>query len=129
MIGIVVDHDVVAPPIPVAAKSKVEVGHHEVEPMEPEAMRASTLQAPNVAAPNATPEVPVLPGVIEVVVCVIVAGVVANPLAIRMDMGSVWVPWLIAEIAVGRGRVRLFNARRTMGRNKPAMLRSPLLLW
>jgi hypothetical protein len=55
---------------------------------------------------------------IEMVVRIIPAGVMPDPLAIRMDVGGVWVPSLVAKIPVfSRGFWVPANGCRPMSRN------------
>ena len=86
VVRIIVDHDVVAIPVPVVAVSGVEGSHAEEVAAEPEPAGASTNQPPAVVRAESTFEVTVLPGVLEVKACVFASPIMADPLAIAMDV-------------------------------------------
>lgn len=100
MIGILIDDDVIAVPKPVIAESDIHRGYTEVEATEPESTGAASRQVPDVAPTKATREAPVLPGMIDVVVRIVAPGVVADPLAVGMDVRRVRVPALVVEVTV-----------------------------
>jgi hypothetical protein len=115
MVRVVIDHDVVATPIPVATKSYVKGGDAEVRTVEPKPARASTLQPPTVACADAKGKPPVFPGMIEVVVGVAAPGVMSNPRAVGVNVRSVGMPFLVA-IATGLLlRPRFLNVGRLRG--------------
>jgi hypothetical protein len=82
VVRIVIDNDIVAVPQPVVAEADVIRGNAEIEAAEPESVRTAATEMPNVTATEAAGKASVLPGMIEVVVRIIGAGVVANPLAL-----------------------------------------------
>jgi hypothetical protein len=96
MIGIFVKRDLVAVPQPVIAEGEVVGGDSEVEATEPEALPVSSLQSEDVAAAKATGEAPVFLGMLEVIMRVIAAGIVSHPATVRTDVGSGWMPGVIA---------------------------------
>lgn len=100
MIGIVIDDDVIAVPEPIIAEGDIYRGYAEIEATEPESTGATSRQVPDVASTKATCEAPVLPGMIEVVVRIVAPGVVADPLAVGMDVRCVGVPALVVEVTV-----------------------------
>jgi len=102
VVGIVVDDDVVAVPKPLVAEADVEVGDAEVETAEPKASRTAACQMPDVAAADAAGEASMLPGMIEVVVSVCAARVVADPFSIGMDVWGVGVTGVIVKVPVLR---------------------------
>ena len=112
VVGIFVNHDIVAIPEPIAAIAEVEGGYAETKTAEPEAVRASAAKMPHMAAAEAAGEVSVLKGMIEMIVNVAAAGVVANPLAVVMDVGSVGMPRFVVEM---RGRLRRMRRARRSG--------------
>jgi hypothetical protein len=66
-------------------------------------------------------EVPMLPRMIEMVVRIITAGVMPDPLIAVINVRGIWVPGLVAIIAVFLRSVPCTSKRsRPMGRNVPA---------
>jgi len=110
VVRIVIDNNIVAVPQPVVAEADVIRGNAEIE-----------------AAGKAS----VLPGMIEVVVRIIGAGVVANPLAVSVDVRRIGMAGLVVKVTgflSGRG-MRSVHWRWAMGgnvcrstSNGPAML-------
>src|SRR5579864_272182 len=93
MVRIVVEDDVVAVPEPAVDIVVVIRGDGEPEAAEAEAVAASPLQPVDVLRADDAREVPVLPGMIEVVVRVAAAGVVPHPLiALGMHVRGVGMP-------------------------------------
>ncbi len=91
MIRIFVDHDLIGAPVPAVAEGKVSGSDGEVETAEPEAFSIAAFNAPHVAFAEAAGEVTVLPGMIEMIVRIIAAGIVADPLVVGVDVRSVGV--------------------------------------
>src|SRR5450432_3507663 len=120
MIGVFVDHDVVAIPQPIVAKPDVEVGDAEVEAAEPEPAGDAAGEVPDMAAAKSAGKVAVFPGMIEVVVGIVAAGVVADPLAIGVNVRHVGMARFVAEVPVFFHWMRRAHGRRTAGRNVPA---------
>ena len=106
MVGIVIDDEVIAVPEPVAAEADVVGSNGEIKAAEPEAAGAASGEVPDVATADATGEVSVRPRVIEVVVSVATAGVVADPFVVGMDVRGVGVTSAIVKVTVFRGRMR-----------------------
>ena len=77
MVGVFVDDDVVVIPKPVVAESDVIRGDAEVEATEPETVWASAAEMPDVPTAEAAGEASVLPGMVDVVVRIVAAGVMA----------------------------------------------------
>jgi hypothetical protein len=88
MVGIFIDHDLIAVPEPVTAQGKVKGGDAESEAAKPETAGAASTDAPDVAAAEAAGEAAVLPGMIEVEAGVIASGVVSDPSAVVVDVRS-----------------------------------------
>jgi hypothetical protein len=86
VVGIFVNHDVVAVPIPVIGVGKVKRGDAEVEATKPETAGISTLDAPPMSATEATLKASVLPRMVEVEAVVIPPHVVPNPFAVVVDV-------------------------------------------
>jgi len=98
VVGVFVDDDVVAVPEPVAAKADVIESDAEKEAAEPETIGAASGEAPDVVTAEAAGEMAVLPGMIEVVVRIVGAGVMADPFTVRMDMRRVRVSGFVAVV-------------------------------
>ena len=117
VVRIFVDHDIVAIPKPVAAIANVEGGNTETKTAKPEKVRASAPEMPHMAATEAARKVPMLPGVIEMIVNVAAAGVVSDPFAVVMDVGSVGMPRFVVEVRRGLRRMRRASRSGTVRRD------------
>ncbi len=118
VVGIVVDDDLVAAPVPPGAVAYVKGSNTPEEAVEAEAVGAAAVEMPDVAATDAAGEMAVLPGVIEMVVGVVFTGVVTDPLAVVMNVGrfgmarfigAVLFLWRRLGFLVGCGSVRGFE--------------------
>ena len=89
VIGIFIDDHVVAIPEPAVAEGNVKVGDAEIETAEPEATGTAAAQMPAVIGTEAAGKVSVLPGMIEMIVGIVAAGVVADPFAVGMNVWSI----------------------------------------
>ena len=98
VVGIFVDHDVVTIPKPVVAESDVEGRDAEIESAEPETTRAAACEVPAVLRAEATSKVSMLPGMIEVVVGIAAACVVADPFSVGVNVRSIRMTGLIVEV-------------------------------
>jgi hypothetical protein len=110
VVGIFVDHDVVAVPEPVVAVADVVGSDAEVESAKPETIGSASSEPPDVTATESAGEASVFPRMIKMVVRVVAASVMADPLAIGVDMGRVGMTGVVVEMAVllrGRGMRRL----------------------
>jgi hypothetical protein len=117
VVGILVDDYVVAIPQPIVAEADVEVCHAEVESAEPEAAGDAPAEVPDVPAAESAGEVAVLPGMIEVIVGIAAAGVVADPFVVGVNVGSVGMSSFVAEMAVVLRWMRCAYGRRTVSGN------------
>jgi hypothetical protein len=125
VVGIVVDHDLVAVPIPIVAVGIVIRCDAEIEAAEPEALAIAAGDVPDVTAANAAGETAMLPGTIEMIVGIIAAGIVADPRVVVVNVRSVGmisfirIPWGLLRVAmiVLPGVILLPGGRRAMGRN------------
>jgi len=106
VVGIFVDDDLIGAPGPVVAEAVVIGEDAEVEAAEPEAIAAAAFDAEDVAAAEAAVEASMLPGMIDVVVGVIAAGIVADPFVVGVHVGSVRMAFLIVIFGRLRGRMR-----------------------
>jgi len=113
MVGIVVDHNVVAVPEPVIAVTNIKSRDAKKESAEPEAARTASAKAPPVTRAEAAFKVTMLPRMIEMEARVIAPVVVPDPLAVVMDMGGFGMPFAIAEAGLGRGWARNAAMRRS----------------
>jgi hypothetical protein len=86
VIGVFVDHDIVAIPEPVAGIVKVKRGDAEVIAAKPETAGIASLNAPPVSTAEATVEAAVLPGVIDVEAVVFAPTPVSDPFAVAVDV-------------------------------------------
>jgi len=118
MVGIFVDHDLVAVPEPVIAVGKVEGGDAEGEAAKPKTVGTAAANPPNVAAAEAASEAAVLPGMIEVEAGIVATGVVPNPSAVVVDVRGFGMAFFVAT-GRGSGR-RATNWGRTMFGNVSA---------
>lgn len=103
MIGVFVEHDLVGVPVPIGAVAKVGGRDAEIKTSEPETVGAAAFDAENVLRTEAAAEVSVFPGMIQVKARIIAAGIVADPLPIGMDVGSIRVFGHIAVIVLLSG--------------------------
>ena len=128
VVGIIVDHDLVAVPIPIVAVGIVIGCDAEIETAEPEAFAIAAGDAPFVTAADAAGKAAMLPGTIEMIVGIIAAGFVADPLVIVVNVRSVGmipfigIPGGLLRVAmiVLPGVILLPGGRRAMGRNVPS---------
>jgi len=112
MVGIFVDHDLVAVPEPVTAQGKIKGGDAESEAAKPEAVGTASANAPYMAAAEATGESAMFPGMIEVEAGIVSPGIVPDPFSVVVDVRSFWVAFAVA-IGLGRGSGRCAtNGRR-----------------
>jgi len=102
MVGIFIDHDLIAVPEPVTAQGKVKGGDAESEAAKPETAGAASTDAPDVAAAEAAFKATMLPGMIKVETGVIASSVVSDPTAVVVDVRGVGVAFPVA-IILGRG--------------------------
>jgi len=118
MVGVFEDGDLIGAPVPIVAEAVVSGEDAEIEAAEPEAFAIAACDAPNVAAAETAGEVAMRPRMIEMVVGVVRAGVVADPLAVGVDMGRFGVAGFIG-ILWGRSRSTVFvDVRCGLGRRR-----------
>src|SRR5580692_1452703 len=117
VIGIVINHDLVGIPQPVAAKSQIIRRDAEVKAAKPESRRTAPCQVPDVMRAKSAGVMPVLPRMIEIVVRVVLAGIVPDPLAVRMDVRSVRMPLLVhIRMILFDGMPSALHRRRSVSR-------------
>jgi hypothetical protein len=86
VVGVFVDDDVVAGPVPVVAIGKVKGSNAEVEAAEPEAARTAASETPDVFGAKASSEMTVRPGMIEMEAGVVGALLMADPVALGVNV-------------------------------------------
>ena len=118
MVGIFVDHDLVAVPEPVTAQGKVKGCDAESEAAKPETGGTATANAPYMAAAEAAGESAMLKGMIDVEAGIIASGVVADPRAVVVNVRSFGMALPIG--ARGRSGRRAAHRRGTMFGNESA---------
>jgi len=97
VVGIFVDDDGIAVPIPVVGVVVVVGSYAEIEAAEPKALAVSSANVIDVAAAKAAGEAAVFPGMIEMIVRVAATGIVADPSAIVVDVRRIRMTLPIAE--------------------------------
>src|ERR1700719_2356554 len=102
-VGVFIDHDVVAVPVPAIHVAKVVGRDTKEKAAETEAVGVSAVEMPHMAGAEAASETAVLPGMVEVEVSILAAGVVADPLAVLVYVWGVGMALAVGEIAVGLG--------------------------
>jgi len=111
VVGILVDDDLIRIPKPVVGESEIIRSDAEIKATEPEPRGATSGEVEDVAATKAASEPAVLPGMVEVVMGVIAAGIVADPLIVGVDVGRVRMSASVAEVGMFGGRVRIASER------------------
>jgi hypothetical protein len=99
VIGIVIDHDWIGIPKPVAHIGQIKRSNAEIPVVEKEPVGSAACKAVGMAASDAAGEMTVLPGMSETEPG-IVAGGVPHPLIVLVNRGRLGVPGLISEIAL-----------------------------
>jgi len=100
VVGVLVNHDIVAVPIPVIAIGKVKGRDAKVEAAKPEAPRIATLNSPPVSATETTGEAAMLPGMIDMEAGIVSSTFMSDPFAVVVDVWGFRVAFPIAEMLV-----------------------------
>jgi len=82
VVGILVDHDLIAGPVPARYDVVIESGDVPVEIAKPEAFPVSTCQHEDMLRSEAAAKTPVCPRLIEVVMRIVSAAIVSHPLVV-----------------------------------------------
>ena len=82
MVGVLVDHDLIASPVPVGDDVVVVRRDVPEEIVKPEALRVSSRKHEYMLRPKAAAEVPVRPRQIEMVMGIVRASIVSDPLIV-----------------------------------------------
>jgi hypothetical protein len=97
VIRVVVDHDLIGVPQPIAGEGEIVRRDTEEEPVEPETSRATAPEAKGMSPAEAAVETTVLPGMIEVVLAVVTTRVMTNPAAVRVHMRRIRMSIAVTE--------------------------------
>ena len=98
MIGIVIDHDVIAVPQPVIAGIVVIGRGLKKETADVESIATAAMQPPDMLRPERPGKASVLPGMIEMIMNIIPAHVVPDPAVIfRVNVRPRWMPRRVLE--------------------------------
>src|SRR5271169_5275594 len=100
MVRVVINHDIVGIPQPPIHVADIIRRDAPSKRPKPEEAGASAAQMPNVAAADSTAEVPVFPGMIEMIVGIVAAGVVTDPLTVGVNVRQFGMPLFIVELLV-----------------------------
>jgi hypothetical protein len=111
MVGIVIEHDLVAVPQPIIGVSVVGIRDTEKESAEPKTPGAAATESIDMAPADAARESPMFERPVEVVRRIIASRIMPYPLVIGMDVRSFRMSGLIRETAVAR-RAALLDATR-----------------
>jgi hypothetical protein len=121
VVRVVVKCDLVRIPEPVATVANIVGGDAEIESAKPEASRTASREVEDMAAAERPGEMTVLPGMIEVVVGIAAPGIVADPLAVGVNVWCIGVTPPVSERVIGLIRSRLaVEGRRSASGNVPA---------
>jgi hypothetical protein len=88
VVRVLVNHDLIAIPEPAGAEGDVEGSHAEEEAAESEALGSPSRKMPDMTGAKAAGEVSMLPGMVEVVIGVTLAGIVSYPLTVSVNVRS-----------------------------------------
>ena len=116
MVGIFVDGDLVGAPIPVVAEAVVGGEDAEGEASKPEAFAIAAFDAPDVAGAEAARKVAMSPGMIDMIVGIVLAGVMTDPFAIGVDVWGIRMTDFVDIIGSGSGMSVSLGRRGTMSR-------------
>jgi hypothetical protein len=119
VIGIFIDHDLIGIPQPVAAKTDVIRRNAEVESAKPKSPRPAARQVPHVASAETAREVPVLPRMVKMVVRIVAAGIVPDPLAVGVNVWRIRMP-----LFVHVGMIRFDGMPGTLHPSRPVSRRA-----
>ena len=115
MIGVLIDHDRVAAPVPIPDEADVVGSNAEIESAEPKTVRTSSFEMEDVTRPESAAEVAMLEWMIQMIVGIVAPRIMADPLTVGMHVRSVGMSGGIAEIGRLRGAMFL-TCRRLLAR-------------
>ena len=116
VVRIFVNYDLIGAPVPVVAEAVIDGEDAEGEAAEPEAFAIAAFNTPDVLGTEAASEVAVGPGMIDVIVRIIGARIVANPFSVGVDMRGVGMTGFVDIIGSRSGMSLGLGRGRTMGR-------------
>jgi hypothetical protein len=100
VVGVFVDDNLIGAPAPAIAEGVVIRSYVEIKAAEPEAPGAAAFDAPEVLAAETAVEASVFPSMIDAIVVIVAAGIVADPAIVSVDVRSLWMAALVAVPAV-----------------------------
>src|ERR1017187_1007976 len=129
MIGVLIDHDRVAVPVPVPDETDVVGSNAEIESAEPKTVGTSSFEMEDVSRPKSAGEVSMFERMIQMIVGIVAPCIMADPVTVGVHVRSVGMSGSIVEIGRLRGamflawsRTFLVCRRRTVGWNEPSIL-------
>jgi hypothetical protein len=102
VVGVFINHDIVAVPQPVVRVGEVKRGDAEVVAAKPETAGIASLNAPAVSTAKAAIEAAMFPGVIDVETDVIAPAFVSHPFAVVVNVRGLGVAF---AVAIGAPRI------------------------
>jgi hypothetical protein len=111
MVGIVIEHNLIAVPQPIVGVGVIGLREAEKESAEPKTRRSAAAQAIDVAPADTAGESPMLEGPVEMVRRIVASGIMPYPLVVGMDVWSFRMAGLVRETPVAR-RAALLDATR-----------------
>jgi len=143
VVGIGIDHNVIAIPEPVGTGIVVVRRGLKEEAAHVEALATASMQPPDMLRPDRPGEASMLPGMIEVVVRIVSPGIVAYPaVVLSVNVRRRWMPGLILECSsllgllgwmlrsLGcRGARRLWTVLRNVTAPNSLLVSAMLLRW
>src|ERR1035438_10151227 len=129
MVGVVVDHDLVASPVPALNDVVIVRGDVPVEIAEPEAFPVSTGKVESKLRSNTTGEMSVCPRLSEAVIRIVAATIMSDPFVVLgVNVRNVRMTLLVhGNVVPGRG-IRLLSScrgRSARGRGSPRRSGAP----
>ena len=95
-----IDHDVVAIPKPVVAVGVIGRGNAEEKAIKAEAFTAAAAETIDVGGTKGAWKMSMLPGTVEVVICIVPAGIMADPaIGPGIHVGRIGMSRLLGKIA------------------------------
>src|ERR1039457_6550880 len=106
MVGVLVDHDLVATPVPACDDVVIVRGDVPVETIKPEAFPVSSRKHEHMLRSKATGEASVYPRLIEVVMRIVGPTIMSDPLIIRgVNVRNVRMTFLVrGNVVLNRGK-------------------------
>jgi hypothetical protein len=105
VVGIVVNHDLVAVPQPVIAKGDVVGSDAKVESAEPKARRTAAFDPVHMATTDSPAEASMFPGMIKMLVSIVAAGVMSDPFPVGVNVRGFGMTRLVGVRLVFRLRM------------------------